>query len=323
VNKLGIGILNWNGLDSTLNLVNQIMLQREVNLHILIVDNGSKNSSEVESKINLIKDSRISFISNKENIGVARGFNQESEYLKEKGCDYICLLNNDTNIHDELFFSKLLNDFKIAGDKSIITPVILYENDMSPWYNKGFYSKVLGLQIPAVRNTVFNRIVLFLTRLQISYNHELKAGLQDAGDFISGCCITFHKKALEEIGLFDEKYFAYCEDLDFSLRAKEMGYKLLVDNDAILLHERSQTSSEGKSKLNSRLHIYMWSRNYVLLSRKFLNVFQLGLFIIARPITMSYWFLKASNKKLFCQDYFGGFIDGFNGNFRKDVYFKK
>ena len=65
--------------------------------------------------------------------------------------------------------------------------------------------------------------------------------------YLSGCCLMMRKEVLEKNGFFDEKFFLYYEDADYSLRAKKNGFDLALAKNAICFHKESQ-SSNSKTK---------------------------------------------------------------------------
>src|SRR5690606_14557979 len=78
-------------------------------------------------------------------------------------------------------------------------------------------------------------------------------------EFVTGCCVALRVKALEEIGLFDDRYFLYLEDLDLSQRLLKARWKLLYQPEARIWHKNAGYSGSGSS-----LHEYYFTRNRYL-----------------------------------------------------------
>ncbi|OGR83096.1 MAG: hypothetical protein A2901_02640, partial [Elusimicrobia bacterium RIFCSPLOWO2_01_FULL_54_10] len=93
-------------------------------------------------------------------------------------------------------------------------------------------------------------------------------------DFLSGCALMVRKEAVEKLGMLDEDFFTYAEDLDYSLRARAAGWDLLYVSGAHVIHEGSVTSGGQYEPFQS---FYRW-RNRFLLARKHGNFIHKSLF---------------------------------------------
>lgn len=91
--KVYVIILNWNGLEDTLECLGSVFQMDYQNFEVLVVDNGSKDNS-----INFIKTKypQVVLIENKENLGYTGGNNIGMRYALNNGADYVWLVNNDT-----------------------------------------------------------------------------------------------------------------------------------------------------------------------------------------------------------------------------------
>ena len=104
----------------------------------------------------------------------------------------------------------------------------------------------------------------------VIYKPKLK--IQTFTEWISGCCILVKIQAIKEVGLLDNRFFAYFEDVDWSIRMKNQGYKLGVVPKSIIYHhssgstKKNNTSNEGNLSpyahyLNVRNHIYLINKH--------------------------------------------------------------
>jgi len=82
-------------------------------------------------------------------------------------------------------------------------------------------------------------------------------------DFVSGCAMMVKKEVFKKIGLLDERYFLYLEDLDFCHRVAKSGFKILFDPKAIVWHKNAGSSASG-----SKLQEYYITRNRLLFGQK-------------------------------------------------------
>jgi GT2 family glycosyltransferase len=216
--KLGVVVLNWNGIEVTPNCLESLYASTHVPDEIVVVDNASRDHSP-----ELIRTSfpDATFIQNAENLGFSGGCNIGIRYLLEKDFDLILLLNNDAEVAPDCL-EKLIGATTTI-DATAYTGTI-YESAATSriWYSGGT-----------------------VNMLTLDARHTLKPPLPNAlphpTEFISGCCLLMTAGALRDIGLLDETFFAYYEDLDWCLRARRAGRELVYVPQSIIYHNVSQT----------------------------------------------------------------------------------
>ena len=243
--KVSIIILNWNGLKDTIECLESLRKITYPNYEVIVVDNGSRgNDADVLEK--KYKD-YIKLIRNKENLGFAGGNNVGIKITKGK---YIFILNNDTKV-----------------DKNCLERLI----EVSEKDNKIGMSapKILSFKNPRVIDSVGINIYpdgmsRGRGRMKIDkgqYNHDKEILLP------SGCAALYKKTMINEIGLFDEDFFAYCEDTDLGLRGRLAGWKAILVPSAIVYHHYSKTVkeySDFKAFLVERNHFWVALKNFPL-----------------------------------------------------------
>lgn len=260
MNRLAIVILNWNGADDTQAAVNSISLNREDT--ILIVDNGSRDS-DYEQVSNLSSDS-ITIVRNKKNLGFAGGVNTGIRWAAEQGYSYVALFNNDAVIkkgwQDELISS-------LESNKASIATGLLLNDSGKKIDSTGEQYSHWGLPFPRSRG--------------------LKTSQAPESGFVFGATggATLYKTELfKEIGLFDESFFAYYEDVDISFRAQLAGHKVYYTNKAIAYHKQGATSKKIPG-----FTVYQTFKNLPLLYTK--NV-PAGLLVpIGLKFFVAYWLM--------------------------------
>ncbi len=192
------------------------------------------------------------------NLGFSGGCNIGIRYLLEKDYDLILLLNNDAEVAPDCL--EKLTDAATLTDAAAYTGTI-YESAAPSriWYSGGT-----------------------LNLLTLDARHAIKAPLPNElprpTEFISGCCLLMTAGALREIGLLDEKFFAYYEDLDWCLRAKHARRKLVYVPQANIYHNVSHSfkraGSTNDRPTGSRwtqkrpIVLYLSYRNRAILSKK-------------------------------------------------------
>lgn len=259
--KVSIILLNWNSGEVTKDCIASLHKTNYQNYEIVVVDNGSVDGSDEELAS---KFHNIVLLKNKMNMGFAGGNNIGIKYALASGADYVLILNNDT-IVNENFLSEMVKIALKNESCGMVTGKIYYhDNPEIIWYAGG----------------IINKFTLRTKHLGQNERENGKYSEISHVSFISGCCMLVKKSLIEKIGAFDERFFAYAEDLDWSLRAIKAGYNLVYVPSAKLWHKVSVTvkkntlgSNEGTA---TPLQQYVVNRNYIFILKKhgsFLNIF--------------------------------------------------
>jgi len=177
-------------------------------------------------------------------------------------------------------FSKAVNiGIKYALEDSLTTHIVLLNNDIECDINflseliSGFINDKIGTVSPKMFN-YYNRVILddtgnFIIKKGLPFSRgqgEIDIGQYDESGYIFGACAgaaIYKREVFEKVGFFDEDYFAYYEDVDFSFRLQLQGYKCIYNPRAICYHKRGGTLSN-----RSRKYIYLIERNLFFLRLK-------------------------------------------------------
>ncbi len=211
----------------------------------VVVDNGSKDALIIPQK-QLPKNTVI--VRSDTNLGFTDGNNLGIEYVaREKKPDYILILNNDTT-QDEEFLTKLIACAESSEKVGMITPKIYFAPGNE--YHHASYTpsqkgKVLwyaGGSIDWANLDAFHRGVDELDRGHFDQAQET--------DFATGCCVLMPYSVIEKVGVLEGKYFLYLEDVDWSIRVRQAGFKVLYAPDAKVWHANASSSGGAGSELN-------------------------------------------------------------------------
>lgn len=239
--KVGIVILNYNGQVDTMNCLQSILKTTYANFITIVIDNGS-----IESPLNLIttKYPSVTVIQNKQNLGFAEGSNIGIlEALKQK-CEFILLLNNDTEIDKDLIQEFIQASFaKPLG--AIFGPKILKLSEPDKIdHIGGVWDKAQGEFVSLGNNEHLS---------SKDFNLERQV------DYVCGCCMFIKKEVFEKIGLLEKDFFLLWEESDFCARAKRAGFEIWTVPNALVWHKISTSFSGGKIHTE-----YYWWRNRLL-----------------------------------------------------------
>jgi GT2 family glycosyltransferase len=269
---IDIIIPNYNGVKELEICFASLEKQTFKDFNVILADNGSTDNSVEYTKSNYPGYKIIMF---DKNYGFAKAINAGLNYvLAVSNSEYVLLLNNDVELKED-FLAKGIETFEKVKDASFIAVKMLNYFNRDVIDDCGDFIKANGGS-PFARG-----------------HGEKDTGKYDKPEFIFGACAgaAFYKKGVfEKIGIFDEDYFAYLEDLDFSFRLQIAGYKCYYNPEIVCYHKRGETSK----KING-LNIQLSEKNLIALRLKNypLSIYlkYTPLFFIAR-IVRYYKFIK-------------------------------
>lgn len=236
-------LLNFNGWRDTVACLDSIAGQTGVECRSVVVDNASQDES-VE-RIGQAHP-RAEIILNSSNLGFAGGCNVGIRRAMELGAEYLFIINNDTTLEPDCC-ALLLECLRGNPDAAVVSPAIYLFSDRSrPW----FTGSRVNLELPALQ-------------------HEERNVRQD-GDvapydlpWTTGCAMLVPAKRFQQIGVFDERYFCYYEDADWSFRARAAGCRCMLYPRAVIYHKVSASTANTPF-----LPFYYSARNRLLFFRE-------------------------------------------------------
>ena len=234
--SVNLFVLNWNGRDLTLDCLSSLEKITYPNVKVYVIDNGSSDNS-VTAIRNQFPDYEI--IGLPENYGFARGNNAGFELVKQKA-DYTIFLNNDT-IVDPNFVEPLINAMESNSTVKQSTPKIFYADNLDYiWFGGGKVSLWAGwIRHLGIRQK---------DSMQFSFNRNV--------DYATGCCVCMRTVDFESIGMFDESFLMYGEDVDLSLRFRKQGGQILFVPESKIWHKVS-------SSIGTQFSIRKWKRKNI------------------------------------------------------------
>lgn len=269
MDKASIVILHYQGEDDTLCCIDSI-LKNHINnkqFNIILVINSSFEKDTNENKNSFV--SRIQkeyphliIIENDENTGYSRGNNIGIKKALDLGSEYVLLLNNDTIVSPDLL-DKLIAFIKSDTQIGIVSPKIYFAKGYE--YHKDKYREEdLGKVIWYAGGKLdWNNI--YASHVGVDEVDKGQYEVSGGTDFATGCAMLIKKNTIERIGLFDEKYFLYFEDIDYCMRVKKSGMKIKYFPGTYIWHKNA--SSSGKPGSNT--HIYYQNRNRLYFGFKY------------------------------------------------------
>lgn len=241
--KVSVVTPNYNGERFLKTFLNSLNEDNQYIGEVIIVDNGSSDGSLDYLKNNSF-DFPLVLIENKENVGFSPAVNQGIRKAKN---NLVFSINNDTEI-------------KKGSIKSLVDLITSSDDIFS------VQAKMLQYNNKNLIDDVGDEYNLLAWTKKVGENHE-SSEYVEVKDIFSSCAgaAMYNKSILNEIGLFDDNFFAYMEDVDLAIRSKINGYRNLLCPDAIVYHIGSATSgsryNEFKVKLAARNNVWVVYKN--------------------------------------------------------------
>lgn len=252
--QLSVVIVNYN----VSRFLEQCLLSvrkaaQHVETEVWVVDNSS-----VDDSVDMVKGRfpEVKLIENKTNLGFARANNQAIQQAEGK---YILLLNPDTVVEDDTFEKVIdfMENHPEAGGLGV--KMVDGSGKFLPESKRGLptpataFSKIFGLAALFPHSKRFSRYHMgFLDENQI---HEV--------DVLAGAFMLLRKTVIDEIGLLDEAFFMYGEDVDLSYRITQAGYKNYYFPETRIIHYKGE--STRKSSVN---YVLVFYRAMIIFAKK-------------------------------------------------------
>ncbi|MFC1725339.1 glycosyltransferase family 2 protein [candidate division KSB1 bacterium] len=283
--SLSIIIVNWNGSEVILNCLRSIYDNLEdLDFEVIIVDNNSTDGSPelVEKQF-----PKVSLVRLENNYGFAKANNAGIEKCDGK---YICLLNSDTEIINDSF--KEIIDYMDNNDNiGILGPKLLYKD--------GSFQSSAG-RFPGIKTELsgyffLNRIPLLNKLFKDRFIHDEFKNIRDV-DWICGACLFIRRSVIEKIGVFDELFFMYMEDVDYCLRVIRNNWKIVYFPLSKVVHlgGHSVNKADYKILLNNTSSFFKYYKkhfnnfSYILLSLIFISGTVFRIFLLSMFFMFSF-----------------------------------
>lgn len=221
-------VLNWNGADDSIACIDSLCAQHADIPDIILVDNASSDDSveRFEEYIVQHKKTHIQLIKSETNTGFAGGINQGVTAALERGYEYIGTLNPDATA-DENWTRALIDELERHKDAGIAGGQ-LQRSDKKTLDSTGDFYTTWGIPGPRGREQ----------------SVETAPTESEAVFGITGGGFIARAELFRAVGLFDEAFFMYFEDVDLCFRAQLRGYKIRYTPHAIAYHKISASTNK-------------------------------------------------------------------------------
>lgn len=235
--NLSIVIVNYQTFEMTRDTVSSVLkYSYPFSYEVIVVDNASEDDSLAKLQ-DCFKD-RVRFIASKENNGFAAGNNLALRHLES---DYILLLNSDTVVWENTL-ENIYDYMESHRDVGACGCRVRLEN--------GELDKACKRTFPNVKNSFFRLFHIPNKSKDDNYNlTDLPDDEVYEIDCLTGAFMFMRNETLEDVGLLDETFFMYGEDIDLCYRIKDAGWKIVYYGKNSITHFKGASSKKQKNKL--------------------------------------------------------------------------
>lgn len=240
---VAIVVLNWNNARDSIACFDSLAQLNYPNPWIIAVDNGSSDNSVAEIQA---AHPDITLLETGTNLGYAGGNNVGIRHALTSGVEAVCILNNDVAVAPD-FLHPLLDALYSQANVGIATPLV------AEHATEGELVWALGAKV--------NWSTAAITRQHAGLSVDLwRRCVPFEVDIASGAAMLVKSDVFKRVGLMDESFFLYFEEVDWSLKVRQLGYRILAVPSSVVWHKVSATLGTSSPIID-----YYMLRNHLLL----------------------------------------------------------
>ncbi len=218
---------------------------------VIIVDNASHDGTPemIERDFPWVK-----LVAGKENVGFSRGVNLG---IREASMRYLLVLNPDTVVRENSV-ERLVRFMEEHEDAGIVGPKLVFPDETLQYSCRRFYTWKVLLLRRTFLGKLFKNSKAVSEHLMLDYDHATTREV----DWILGACMLVRREAIESVGLMDERFFLYFEDVDWCYRMNQKGWKVYYYPEAVVIHAHARESAQSVLNRSFISHLASLIRYY-------------------------------------------------------------
>ncbi len=271
--NISVIIINYNTRDLLLECIRSVTSQKRMfKMEVIVVDNGSTDGSQHSVRVMFPE---VQVIQNNTNLGFSKANN--IGILKSSG-RYVCLVNSDVRVIDnclQRLMTYMDNNLSIGliGPKILnpdMTLQVSCKKFPSHWNN---FTSALGL------NIIFTNSPFFSDEDMRYFKHD-KIQLVD---WLAGCVLFVRRTAINDVGLLDDRFFIYLEEVDWCKRFKQHGWNVLFYPGAVAIHHHGASTSKDPTRFaleHQKAFLKYWKKHNGLFSVMLIHIILLLNYVV-------------------------------------------
>ncbi len=273
-----VSIVNWNTRDELRECLHTVLGQNDsISFEVIVVDNASSDGSTDMVRTEFAD--KVKLIQNDVNRGFSAAHNQS---IAESSGRYLFLLNPDCRITNKKTLWSMVNYMDSHLDIGILGPKVVYPDGRLQFSARRFPTITAALFRHTPLGRIFPNNRFVRKYLMKDWDHREAADV----DWLSGAAMMVRKKTIEEIGLLDEQFFMYVEDMDWCKRAHMRGWRVVYYPEVEISHRIGASSDQNVIPMihEHRKSMFRYFLKYNARSAKILltPLVALGLWLMAQ-----------------------------------------
>ncbi|MHB9035894.1 MAG: glycosyltransferase family 2 protein [Armatimonadota bacterium] len=244
-----VSIVNWNTKDELRGCLGSVLMQDgSVGFDVIVVDNASSDGT-----VEMVRSefgSRVKLIENTENLGFGTAHNQA---IRESQGRYVLLLNPDCRMLEPQVLSKMAAYMDENPDVGMIGPKVLNPDGTVQYSARHFPTMFAAVFRHTIFGKLFPKNKFVREYLMTNWEHDQVTDV----DWLSGSALMARRETFEQIGLLDERFFMYLEDVDWCRRAKMSGWRVVYFPMASVSHRIGAASDQNPIPMIKQHHASM------------------------------------------------------------------
>jgi GT2 family glycosyltransferase len=234
-----IVVLNYNGWQDTVECLTSLERLDYPNYQVVVVDNASCDGSEEKIRK---RYADVTVIQSGANLGFAGGNNVGIRHALEHGADYVWLLNNDTVVEPHALHH-LVERMRAEPDIGMCGSKLIY------YHHRGVVQALGG-----ARYNKWFGVAVHLGQNRSALDPVDAAEVERSLDYVTATSMLVSRRFLEDIGLMNESYFLYFEEIDWALRAKGR-YRLAFAERSVVYHKEGRSIGSNNHTPQSKSYL--------------------------------------------------------------------
>jgi len=261
--------LKW--MQNSVNRRREVSLPSGIQFEAFVVDNASLDGS---AEMVRERFPQVHLIENEENLGFAAANNQA---IRRSQGRYVLLLNPDTVVcHDAL--TKLIDFLEGNPEVAVAGPKLLHPDGQIQHSAFAF---------PTLPMAFLDFFPIHHRLINSPFNGRYPRRLYEGGepfpiDHPLGACLMARREAIEQVGLLDEGFFIYCEEIDWCMRAKKAGWQIYCVPQAEVVHYVAQSTQQARDEM----FVQLWKSRYLLFAKHYSRFYQ---WAVRRIVRLGLW----------------------------------
>ena len=241
-----VSIVNWNTRDELRDCLGSVVAQDGLaGLEVIVVDNASTDGS-----IDMLREDfagRVALIANSTNRGFGAAHNQAIELSSGR---YVLILNPDSRILHGDVLKRMVAYMDANPDTGVLGPRILNPDGSLQFSARRFPPMFAGIFRHTILGKLFPNNRFVRGYLMTDNPHDRTMDV----DWLSGSALMVRRETLDQIGVFDERFFMYCEDVDLCKRAKGANWRVVYYPEVEVSHRIGAASDKNPIEMIKQHH---------------------------------------------------------------------